>query len=119
MAPACTRPAGGWQAHAIGCWQALAGKLFGDIALLEDRASDARRECEQALSILERHCRPIIEWKILLAAADAAGRLHDTSSADNFRARARHVVQSLAESITEPTLREGFLASKALEGIRP
>jgi len=98
---------------------AWAHKLFGDIALLEDRAPDARREYEQALSILERHRCPIIEWKILLAAADAAGRLHDASSADSFRARARHVVRSLAESITEAGLREGFLASKELESIRP
>jgi tetratricopeptide (TPR) repeat protein len=93
---------------------AWAHKLRGDIELLEDRAPDARREYEQALSIIERHSCPIIEWRILLAAADAARRLHDSPSAEGLRARARHVVQSLAESITEPPLRERFLASKPI-----
>jgi tetratricopeptide (TPR) repeat protein/predicted Ser/Thr protein kinase len=92
-------------------------KLFGDIALLEDRAPHARREYEQALSILEHHACPIIEWKILLAAADAARRLHDASAAANFRARARHVVESLAESVTDPPLRQRFLASKLIRDI--
>jgi tetratricopeptide (TPR) repeat protein/predicted Ser/Thr protein kinase len=96
---------------------AWAHKLFGDIALLEDRAPEARREYEQALSILQRHSCPTIEWRILLAAAETARRLHDTSSADSFRARARHVVRSLAESITEPPLRERFLASKPIRDI--
>jgi hypothetical protein len=91
--------------------------LLGDIALLEDRAVDARREYEQALSILERHCCPIIEWKILLAAADAARLLHDTSAADGFRARARHVVRSLAESISDPAQRNRFLAAKPIRDI--
>jgi len=92
-------------------------KLLGDIALLEDRAPDAGREYEQALSILERHRCPIIEWRILRAAAEAARRLHDTSLTDDFRARARQAVQSLAESITEPSLRERFLASQPIRDI--
>ena len=92
-------------------------KLLGDIALFEDRATDARYEYEQALSILERHSCPLIEWKILLAASDAACRLRETSSADSFRARARHVVRSLAESITEPSLRQRFQASKPIRDI--
>jgi len=96
---------------------AWAHKLLGDIALLEDRASEARSEYEQALSILERHSCPIIEWRILLAAADAARRLHDTSSADSLHARARHVVRSLAEFITEPALRERFLASNPIRDL--
>jgi tetratricopeptide (TPR) repeat protein len=92
-------------------------KLLGDIAVLEERLPDARREYEQALSILERHACPITEWKILLAAADAARRLHDTSSSDSFRARALHVVHLLAESITEPTLRQCFVTSKPIRDI--
>jgi len=96
---------------------AWAHKLLGDIALLEDRAPDSRSEYAQALSILEHYSCPIIEWKILLAAADAARRLHDTSSADSFRARALHVVQSLAEAITELPLRQRFVASKPIRDI--
>ena len=93
---------------------AWAHKLLGDIALLEDRAPDARHEYERALEILQGHACPIIEWKILLAAADAARRLHAGSSADDLRARARSLVQSLADSVTEARLRERFLASKPI-----
>jgi len=96
---------------------AWAHKLLGDIALLEDRAPDARHEYGRALSILEGHACPIIEWKILLAAADAARRLHQGSSADDLRARARGLVQSLAESVTEARLRERFLGAKAIRDI--
>jgi tetratricopeptide (TPR) repeat protein len=96
---------------------AWAHKLLGDIALLEDRAPDARHEYEQALSILQGHACQIIEWKILLAASEAARRLHAASSAGDLRARARRVVQSLAESVTEPRLRERFLGSKAIRDI--
>jgi len=93
---------------------AWAHKLFGDIAVLEDRVPEARKEYEQALSILECHSCPVIEWRILLAAAEAADRLHDTSSADSLRARARHVIESLAESIAEPSLRQRFLSAQPI-----
>jgi tetratricopeptide (TPR) repeat protein len=96
---------------------AWAHKLLGDVALLEDRPPDARHEYGRALSILEGHACPIIEWKILLAAADAARRLHAGSSADDLRARARGLVQSLAESVTEARLRERFLGSKPIRDI--
>jgi len=96
---------------------AWAHKLLGDIALLEDRPLDARHEYEQALAILQHHACPIIEWKILLAAAEAARRLSDSASADELRAHARHVVRSLAESITETPLRERFLAAKPISDI--
>jgi tetratricopeptide (TPR) repeat protein len=96
---------------------AWAHKLLGDIALLEDRAPDARHEYERALSILQDHACPIIEWRILLAAADAARRLHAGSSANDLRARARSVVQSLAASISEAPLREQFLGAKAIRDI--
>jgi tetratricopeptide (TPR) repeat protein len=96
---------------------AWAHKLLGDIALLEDRAPDARHEYEQALSILHGHACPIVEWKILLAASDAARRLHANSTADDLRARARRVVQSLAESVSEMPLRERFLAAKPIRDL--
>jgi tetratricopeptide (TPR) repeat protein len=96
---------------------AWAHKLLGDIALLEDRAPDAGRDYGLALSILEGHACPIVEWRILAAAADAARRLHDGSSADDLRGRARRLIQGLAESITETPLRERFLDAKAIREI--
>jgi hypothetical protein len=54
----------------------------------------------------------------LLAAADAARRLRDSSSAEDLDARTRHVVGSLAESITELALRQSFPASKPIRDIK-
>jgi hypothetical protein len=55
---------------------------------------------------------------ILLAAAEAARRMHDSSVAEELQVRIRHAVESLPESITEPSLPERFLASKPIRDIQ-
>jgi tetratricopeptide (TPR) repeat protein len=94
--------------------RAWAHKLQGDIAVLEERVEDARQEFDAALRMLEQvHC-PIIQWRILKAAAELADRRRDISVHDALRARARAVVWSLAMSIREKRLRKAFLSSKAV-----
>jgi tetratricopeptide (TPR) repeat protein len=94
--------------------RAWAHKLQGDIAVLEERVEDARQEFDAALRMLEQvHC-PIIQWRILKAAAELADRRRDISVRDALRARARAVVWSLAMSIREKRLRKAFLSSKAV-----
>jgi DNA-binding winged helix-turn-helix (wHTH) protein/tetratricopeptide (TPR) repeat protein len=93
---------------------AWAHKLLGDIALMEERFSDARTEYEAALSVLRQHHCPIIEWKILLAAAGMAGAYHNGPLAEHYRARCKAVVSSLADSITDEKLRRHFLKSEAI-----
>lgn len=94
--------------------RAWAHKLQGDIAVLEDRVEDARREYDAALRLLEQvHCQ-IIEWRILKAAAELADRRRDVSARDALRARARSVVRSLAVSVRERKLRKTFLSSEAV-----
>jgi hypothetical protein len=93
---------------------AWAHKLLGDVGVVEERFADARREYDAALSVLRSHRCPTIEWKILLAAAGMASAYHDTPLAEHYRGRCRSVVQSLADSITEDTLRQGFLKSEAV-----
>jgi tetratricopeptide (TPR) repeat protein len=92
---------------------AWAHKLLADIGALEERMEDARRHHETALRILAGHPCPVIEWKILTAAADVARRLHD-STADQFRGRAQAVVQALADSVRDGNLRQQFLASQPI-----
>ena len=93
---------------------AWAHKLLGDIGVVEERFADARREYDAALSVLRSHRCPTIEWKILLAAAGMASAYHDTPLSEHYRGRCRSVVQSLADSITEDKLRQGFLKSEAV-----
>src|SRR5260370_36748130 len=75
---------------------AWAHKLLGDIAALEERVEDGQRSYATALSILQSHRCPTIEWKILKAAAELARYQKDDSACAAFLGRARAVVQSLA-----------------------
>ncbi|HLJ96108.1 MAG TPA: protein kinase [Gemmataceae bacterium] len=93
---------------------AWAHKLLGDIAALEERVVDSQREYAVALSVLERHPCPVIEWKILKAAADAAKQQKNDGASAEYRGRAMVVVQSLAATIRDDKLRQKFLAAKAV-----
>lgn len=86
--------------------------LLGDIASLEDRVEDAQREFERALRVFRAHPCPTIEWKILKGAAELAAKVKNPDAADELRGRARSVIQSLAESVTDEALRQGSLKSK-------
>ncbi len=92
-------------------------KLFGDIAMLQECLPGARSEYDAALGVLQGYSCPTIEWKILAAAAQAAHGLRDHSAADDLRRRARHVIETLAGSVTEAPLREIFLSSKPVRDL--
>ncbi len=89
-----------------------AHKLQGDIAVLEEQLENAAREYDAALRLIEQFPCPMIEWKILKAAAELAGRRRDASVRDALRARAQAVVRSLADSIREDNPRNTLLSSK-------
>ena len=88
--------------------------MLGDIASLEDRVADSRREYDIALQTVDVHPCPTTHWKILKSRADLAGKLRDSAAADEFRGRARKVVEGLADSIRAEPLRQIFLTSKAI-----
>jgi DNA-binding winged helix-turn-helix (wHTH) protein/tetratricopeptide (TPR) repeat protein len=93
---------------------AWAHKLLGDVAVMEERFGDARREYEAALSVLHRYRCPIIEWKILLAAAGMASAYRNVSLAEHYRGRCQETIRSLADSITDDKLRRQFLKSEPI-----
>jgi serine/threonine protein kinase len=96
---------------------AWARKLFGDLAVLEERLDDAQREYATALAILQRHPCPTIEWKILESAAEAAKRQKNDTARDDFRGRSLAVIQSLATGLHDDRLRDKFLAAKAIRDL--
>jgi len=93
---------------------ARAHKILGDVAVAEERFTDARQEYDTALGILERHRCPTIEWTVLLAAAEMASAVCDTPLAENYRGRCRQVIRQLADSLDDDNLRRQFLASEAI-----
>jgi tetratricopeptide (TPR) repeat protein len=93
---------------------AWAHKVLGDVAAAEERWNDARASYETAVSVISRHRCPIVEWKILLAAAGMAAARGDAALADGYRRRTRQVIGSLADSITDDRLRRRFLESEAI-----
>ena len=93
---------------------AWANKLIGDVAAAEERWDDARRSFQAALQVLHHHRCPIIEWKILRGAANAATVLRDGDGADLYRARSREVLRALTESIGDERIRRLFLSSEAV-----
>jgi tetratricopeptide (TPR) repeat protein len=93
---------------------AWARRLLGDIALLEHRLADALGEYNNGLQLLEHHPCPMVEWRILQPAAGAANLLGDSAGHSVLLARARAVVQMLADSARDDTLRRTFLRSRPI-----
>jgi tetratricopeptide (TPR) repeat protein len=96
-------------------YMAWGHKLLGDIAVLEERIEDARREYQSALEVLERNPCPMIEWQILKASARAARSAKSDSTGEEHMRRARAVIQSLADSIADQNLRQKFLGAKPFQ----
>jgi len=93
---------------------AWAHKILGDVAMAEERMADAHSEYEKAMGLLDQHHCPLVEWRILRSAADAASARHDFRSADEYQGKCRQVIHGLAESLTEERLRRQFLNSEAI-----
>jgi tetratricopeptide (TPR) repeat protein len=92
-------------------------KILGDVAVAEERFADARREYETALRILQQHRCPVIEWNVLLAAADMASTHGNSALAGDCLGRCRQVIGSLADSVTDEDLRRKFLGSEAIRRV--
>jgi tetratricopeptide (TPR) repeat protein len=93
---------------------AWAHKLLGDVAVAEERFADSRREYETALRTLRGHHCPVVEWKILLAAAEMAAAYRDVPLAEHYRVRCQAVIHELADSLLDDRLRQNFLRSERI-----
>lgn len=92
-------------------------KLMGNLAAMEDHVEAARQHFESALHTVSRHPCPIIEWKILREAAAVADQCRDSDKRDEYLGRARSVITSLADSVTDNRLQQTFLKSEAVRSI--
>lgn len=90
---------------------AWAHKLLADIDLLEGNPSSAAKECATALGIIRHYPCPLIEWKVLLAASQAALLCGDSDHAERTLNQAMGSLAVVADSIRNPEIRQKFMAS--------
>jgi tetratricopeptide (TPR) repeat protein len=95
-----------------------AHKLLGDLAFRTDRLADAAREYDRALAILKQYPCPLVEWKVLLSRAQVARCAKDLRRADELFEHARTTVASIADSVQDEGLRQGFLQSRLVREFR-
>lgn len=88
---------------------AAARKILGDIAVLEDRPVEARREYTAAARLLSAHPCPSLELEIQRALAGAAVALNDADAADEARRAARRLAEALAATIDDEAIRRRYL----------
>jgi len=105
------------RSHQSAKHRAWALKILGEITLLEDDVSTARKCLDEAIGILTDKPCPTIAWKILKDRAELAKKLGDKAGADDFRGRARATVRSLADSLTDDKIRAKFLKSRSVESL--
>src|SRR5215467_8194301 len=89
-------------------------KLLGDIALAEERLPEAQAAYGAALELLGRYRCPLIEWRVLQAAAGTADAVRDSNVAAEYRPRCRQVIHSLAETLNDDQLTRQNLDSQAI-----
>jgi tetratricopeptide (TPR) repeat protein len=73
--------------------------VLGEIAKLEERLEDARAQCKAALGVLREHPCPLIEWRILRAAGEAAAAARDSRASDTLLAQSVESRNALAASL--------------------
>jgi hypothetical protein len=56
----------------------------------------------------------LIEWRVLQVAAETAAAVRASDLVGEYRARCRHVIHSLADSLTDEKLKRQFLGSQAI-----
>jgi tetratricopeptide (TPR) repeat protein len=99
-------------------YMAWSHRLLGDIAALEDRVGDARREYEAALGILAQFSYPGVEWVVRKSYAGLARKIGDSVATGEHTSHAVAIVQGLADSVADENLREKLLMSRAVRELR-
>jgi len=103
-------------------YAAWSHRILGEVAALEDRVNDARREYDAALAILADRPCPGVEWIVRKAYASLARKTGENTQAEVHAGHARAIVQQLADSVFDPNLRDKLLLSPAvreLSDVRP
>jgi tetratricopeptide (TPR) repeat protein len=93
-------------------------RLLGDIAAMEERAADARREYDAALGVLAQYPAPGVEWVVRQSLAAWARKTGDMALAGEEAAHAGAIIRELANSVPDGNLREKLLGSRAARELK-
>ena len=93
-------------------------KLKADIATLDDRVHDARDNYVAALGVLTHHPCPPIEWQIRKSYAEFCRRTQESGLGDDQIRHARALVNSLADSVADNSLRQLLLTSRPVRELK-
>jgi tetratricopeptide (TPR) repeat protein len=94
-------------------------RLLGEIALADGRHDEAAKRATMVLYSLRERPAPLEAWRALSLLARARLAAGDQKAARAAFSEARDVVDQLAASITDDTLRAAFLASPAVRQLTP
>ncbi|MFN2578978.1 MAG: serine/threonine-protein kinase PknK [Pyrinomonadaceae bacterium] len=96
---------------------AVAHNLMAEIAIAEGDTAAAETEFRAALDEFEQHPVPVIEWKIYANVGRLRSTQGDSAGAREAFGHAATIVNKIAASVTDETLRKTFLESAAVAEI--
>jgi tetratricopeptide (TPR) repeat protein len=93
-------------------------RLKGQALLLEGKPPEAEPEIEMALGIAREIGNPAQLWKTLVALGELRKAQGEPGAAQKAYREAYSVIEKVAEGLTDEALREKFLTSPHVQGIR-
>ena len=107
--------AGKYEVHK---YAAVAHKLLAEIAIAEDDIATAKAEFACALDELRRYPAPLVEWAVYAEMGRLKARAGDPVAAREAFAKSAEIIERIAASVTDSSLREIFLNSEMVSEVR-
>ncbi len=96
---------------------AIARRLLGEIAAVNDDAATAEEELTRSLEPFATHPMPLVEWRNHAALGRLLAAQNRPAAAGKAFKRAETLVRELAGNIADPALRSGFLEMAAVREV--
>lgn len=99
-------------------YQALGRRALAQVAIAQDRWTEAEAELSRALKLLEGRTCPLAQWRVYATAAECSQRQRRCVEADRYQAAAGAVLTRLADSLTGvDKLRQSLLNAAPVQDI--
>lgn len=98
-------------------YQVRSARLQGNIYAAQGKLDEAQSELQQALKLAEQLGNPSQLWKTCQALGNLFFKQGNTDQASTEYLNALKIVQSIAEELTDPELKEGFLQSEPIREV--
>jgi tetratricopeptide (TPR) repeat protein len=98
-------------------YQVRSGRLQGNIYAAQGKFDEVQTELQQALKLAEQLGNPTQLWKTCQALGNLVFKQGKADQAGTQYRNALKIVQGIAEDLTDPELKEGFLQSKQIRQV--